>query len=91
MMIIGKKYSSGLWNGSPYRSYNIIINAGWDSSKLNSYKHPRRMIIARTVSGIPAWTAPDNLISFSQAGFTLSSAGNWPKFIGTFRIHYMRL
>merc|ERR1719447_2068976 len=39
MLIIGK-------TDHAYRSYNIIINAGWDSSKVLSYSHPRRMIIA---------------------------------------------
>merc|ERR1719419_1734451 len=76
---------------SPYNSYNIIINKGWNNDQISCYFHDRRMIIARTASGVPGWTAPDNRISFSKAGFVQTPSGNWPKFNGTFRIYYLPL
>jgi len=89
LMIMGKHQINGAgYGGSPYLPYNIIINAGWDKGKLSSWKHPRRMIIGRNMPYVPGWTAPDNRISFSNSGFTQTSAGNWPKFNGTFRIYY---
>jgi hypothetical protein len=91
MMIVGKQVNNVGWGWSAYRSYNIIINAGCKTSLLNSCTHPRRMVIARTTSKVPGWTAPDNLISFSSAGFTQTSSGNWPKFTGKFRVYYQPL
>jgi hypothetical protein len=87
LMIIGKQ-STDTWE---YRPYNIIINAGWDKSKIRSFQHPRRMIITATdAPQVTGWTAPDNRISFSSTGF-FSTNGNWPKFNGTFRIYYSPL
>jgi len=92
MLIIGKTdHNYRAWGIDAYRSYNIIINAGWDSSKVLSYSHPRRMIIALKAPDVKGWTAPDNLISFSETGFIQTQSGNWPKFNGTFRIYYESL
>jgi len=90
MLIIGKngwngKYGGG-WGIVAYRPYNIIINAAWDSIK--TYRNHRRMVIATDARGLPGWSAPDNLISFSDSGFTQTAKGHWPKFNGTFRIYY---
>jgi len=72
-----------------YRSNNIIINVGWRPDL--RYNHPRRLILALSAPGVPGWSAPGNLISFSKSGFTATSSGNWPKFQGTFRISYIPL
>jgi len=87
MLIIGKKGNGFGWGGCPYGAYNIIINAGWVNSKSSSYKHPRRMIITRKASYVPGWSGPDNLILFSDSGFTQTQNGKWPTFKGTFRIY----
>jgi len=90
MMIIGKNSMNiSSWGADIYHSNNIIINIGW-KPRLN-YNHPRRMIIALSAPGVPGWTAPGNLISFSKTGFTPTDRGNWPKFQGTFRISYTPL
>jgi len=92
LMIIGKsatffQINCPGWNA--FGAYNIIINAGWDKSQL-SFNHPRRMILARTMSFVPNWSNPYNRISFSSSGFKIAG-GNWPKFKGTFRIYYVAL
>lgn len=79
-----------LWyKHAPYSSYNIIINMcnSW------SWYQPRRMIIASpaTAQYVPGWTSPENVISFSSSGFSQNVNGNWPKFMGTFRIYYRAL
>jgi len=93
MMIIGKngveKDVGSDWGYDIYRSNNIVINVGWTPNL--KYKHPRRLIIALSAPGVPGWTAPGNLISFSKSGFIATFRGNWPKFEGTFRISYMPL
>jgi hypothetical protein len=91
MMIIGKDQNSNGYLSSAYRSYNIVINAGWDRNKLTDSKHRRRMIIARSAPNVKGWIAPDNLISFSGAGFIQTQSDKWPKFKGTFRIYYHAL
>ena len=88
-MIVGKNcgckpYSD--YAGDVWRSYNIIINKGWEPEL--DYQHPRRLVIALSAPNVPGWTAPENLISFSSTGFCATEAGNWPKFTGTFRIYY---
>jgi len=88
MLIIGKSGWSGGWGADAYRTSNIIINAGWDNDKLSYFNHPRRMIIAVEAPFVPGWSAPDNLISFSDSGFNLTENGNWPKFNGIFRIYF---
>jgi hypothetical protein len=97
MMIIGKQSNTKGWfgwKGAAFEPYNIIINAGWDVSKVSSYGHPRRMIITPSKSSNPK--APsrfvlDNTISFSSSAFTQTAKGNWPKFIGKFQVSYMPL
>jgi len=88
MMIIGKHGAENLvcsdWGWDIYRSNNLIINIGWQPDKI--YTHRRRLVIALSAPGVPGWTAPGNLISFSKSGFTPTTTGNWPKFKGTFRI-----
>jgi len=88
LMIVGKGYKQW-WD---YLSYNIIINAGWDTSKISSYQHPRRMLIALKAPGVAGWNAPDNQISFASDGFSSADKKlSWPKFNGTFRIYYKPL
>jgi len=88
LMIVGK----GCKEGWEYLSYNIIINAGWDTSKITSYYHPRRMLIALKAPGVAGWNSPENQISFSRDGFsTADQKISWPKFTGTFRVYYKPL
>jgi len=94
MMIIGKKSGTDAhgcsdWGYDVFRSYNIVINKGWNPNA--GWKHPRRMIIALDAPSVRGWTAPRNLISFSNAGFITSTSGNWPGFTGTFRIYFVAL
>jgi len=93
LMITGKHAGNNGSHTSAYNSYSIIINAGWDTGKLGGYcKNPRRMIIApnRGRTDSPYNIIPSNQISFNSAGFSQTKTVG-PKFMGTFRIHYMPL
>jgi len=95
MMIVGKSGMDKTFPNdseyaySAYYSFNIIVNKGWDGR--GNWNHPRRMIIARNVTNVPGWTTAENLISFSNSGFTQTTSGKWPKFKGVFRIYYEAL
>jgi len=93
MMIIGKQATQGWKTGGfdIYRPYNIIINAGWDESKMTSWYHPRRLIISLKVFKLGGSSTPGNFISYTAAGFTPDGYFSWPKFSGTFRIYYIAL
>jgi len=91
LMIVGKNCGCDAHNYNDheydvFRSYNIIITAGWKPDL--GWQHPLRLIIALSAPNVPGWSAPGNLISFSSKGFYPTSAGNWPKFNGTFRIFF---
>jgi len=94
MLIIGKKSGlekSGLhYLYDLYRPYSVTIIEGGDDKWVNWYQR-RRLIIADSAPSTPGWSAPENRISFSSAGFKLTSAVSWPKFNGNFKIYYKPL
>jgi len=91
MLIIGKNPGIGSYHYSwdLYRPYSITIIEGGDD-KWRGYNR-RRLIIADSAPWTPGWSAPENRISFTSNGFTVTSEVSWPKFNGNFKIYYQPL